>query len=215
MASAAFNGVKPPQELMAPAVHGDIEAMKNALDKKAVRAAIDVADASGNNALLYALENGHEAAAALLLHHGANADCKNNKGTTALMMACENRLSGVTEKLLGAATHDLDAQETASGDTALLKSLRVNHPWAACRLLEKGARFDIKNNKGESAETLAQQHLSPRDYQLFMTMMTGIRDKARAAAAAAEHTAQQTACTLQRDIKAAPVIQIRPRRPSL
>lgn len=214
MARAAFNGLKAPQELMVAATHGDITGMREALEKKHQRNAIDVPDVSGMNALLYALDNSQEAAAALLLHHGADADCHNNNGTTALMLACEKRLSGATEKLLKAEGIRLDAQEKDSGDTALLKALRENHPWAACRLLEAGANYDIANHKGETAEQLARRHLGPRDYTLFTDMLAQLRQSAADAAAAARRKERQTACTLQRDIKIAPVIQLRPRRPN-
>ena len=43
----------------------------------------------------------------------------------------------------------------AAGDTALMKSVRADHPAAAILLRRRGASLDLRNLAGESARDLA------------------------------------------------------------
>lgn len=214
MARRAFTGASaPPQPLLTAACYGDLEALRKQLEKKHVRNSINAADGAAMTALLYAVQNGYEEAAALLMHHGATPNCANNLGTTPLMYACEKRLSGAVEKMLKAGVDDINAQETSSGETALMKALRADHGWAACRLLDMGAKTDVASKRGETASSIALECLNPQDYARFVDIMAKHQRTRDNAAKAAHEKAVREASTLQRDIRTAPVLQIRPRHP--
>lgn len=214
MAKRAFFGASaPPQPLLTAACYGDMPALQKELEKKHVRNSINLPDGAAMTALLYATQNGYEEAAALLMHHGATPNCANNLGTTPLMYACEKSLSGAVEKMLTIGVNDIDARETSSGDTAMMKALREDHGWAACRLLQLGAKMDVTNNKGETPASLALECMNPRDYGMFINIAAE-QMRARDAAAKAAHDKEvREASTLQRDIRTGPVLHIRPRTP--
>lgn len=214
MARRAFSGASAaPQPLLTAAAYGDIPALQKELEKKNVRSNINTPDGAAMTALLYATQNGFEDAAAFLMHHGATPNCANNLGATPLMYACEKRLSGAVEKMLTIGVDNINAQETSSGDTALMKALRQDHGWAACRLLELGARIDMTNKAGETAAGIALECLNPRDYARFADIIMRQQNERDAAAKAAHDKAVREASTLQRDIRIAPVLHIRPRTP--
>ncbi len=214
MARRAFSGASAaPQPLLTAAAYGDIPALQKELEKKSVRNNINTPDGAAMTALLYATQNGFEEAAALLMHHGATPNCANNLGTTPLMYACEKSLSGAVEKMLKMGVDNINAQEISSGDTALMKALREDHGWAACRLLELSARTDVVNKTGETAAGIALECLNPRDYARFTDIMMRLQRERDAAAKAAHDKAVREASTLQRDIRIAPVLHIRPRTP--
>ena len=216
MARRAFFGASaPPQPLLTAACYGDIPALQKELEKKHVRNSINLADGAAMTALLYATQNGYEDAAALLMHHGATPNCANNLGTTPLMYACEKLLGGAVEKMLTIGVDDINAQETSSGDTAIMKALRQDNGWAACRLLDLGARMDIVNKNGETAAGIALECLNPRDYAKFSDIVQRQTRAREAAAKAAHDKAMREASTLQRDIRTAPVLHIRPRPPKI
>lgn len=196
---------EPAQALLTAAAYGDMVALQKEIRKNKNR--IDAADGAGKNALLYALENGFEEHAALLLHHGARHDVSAATGETALMFACAKMLSGATEKLLlqGA---DMNARDYMD-DTALMKAARAGHGWAACRLVAAGADMDAQNKNGETAESLARENLPPREFVCFMNAVQA-RHQAAAASAQEKIAAQGV---LQRDIVPLKVIQLRPRPP--
>ena len=202
-----IKAAEPPQALLTAAAYGDLAALHKEIARH--KKQIDAVDIAGKNALLYALENGHEEHAALLLHHGARHDVVTAAGETPLMFACAKMLSGAVEKLLisGAA---LDAQDDIHGDTALMNAARAGHGWAACRLAAAGAAMDVVNKKGEDAEALAREHLPPKEFASFMAVLVQRRD-AEAAAARARLFEQN--CVLQRDIVPLKVVQLHPRRP--
>ncbi|MFN7114922.1 MAG: ankyrin repeat domain-containing protein [Alphaproteobacteria bacterium] len=211
MARAAFRRAAGAAVLLTAAADGDLSAIHDFV--KTRKQDINDTDDSGMNALLYALENEHEDAAALLLHHGADYDYAAGKSkTTPLMIACENLMSGAVERLVikGA---QMDAQETTTGDTALMKAIRAKHGWAACRLITAGAAIDIANQKGETAETLARQHLSAEDVGFVTAALSRRRQEAAAAQAEAQARAVTENCILQRDIAPLKVITLRPRGP--
>ncbi|MDP2205458.1 MAG: ankyrin repeat domain-containing protein [Alphaproteobacteria bacterium] len=211
MARAAFRRAAGSAVLLTAAADGDIAAIQDFL--KTRKQDINDTDDSGMNALLYALENDHEDAAALLLHHGADPDyAAGASKTTPLMIACENMMSGAVERLLlkGA---QMDAQETTTGDTALMKAIRAKHAWAACRLISAGAAMENTNRKGETAETLARQHLSREDVGFVSAAILHRREEAAAAQAEVHDRTVTENCVLQRDIAPLKVITLRPRTP--
>jgi ankyrin repeat protein len=211
MARAAFRRAAGAAVLLTAAADGDIAAIQEFL--KTRKQDINDTDDSGMNALLYALENEHEDAAALLLHHGADHDYAAGAAkTTPLMIACENLMSGAVERLVikGA---QMDAQETTTGDTALMKAIRAKHGWAACRLIAAGAAIDTANRKGETAEILARQCLSREDFGFVTAALLRRREDAAAAKAEACDRAVAENCVLQHDITPLKVITLRPRPP--
>ena len=71
---------------------------------------------SGNNALMYACQGGHEAVARLLLEHNADVAYARNDGYCALLCAVEN---AALVRLLLQHGADVD-QSWANGSTALM-----------------------------------------------------------------------------------------------
>ncbi|MDY0008596.1 MAG: ankyrin repeat domain-containing protein [Bdellovibrionales bacterium] len=209
MLARVFNATDP-HPLRSAAAYADMPALQKQIEKN--KKNLDAADMAGMTALLYAVQNGHEEAAVLLMFHGAKADVKNQSGQTPLMFACENCLSGATEKILQQNV-PLDTQDVISGDTALIKACRAGHGWAACRLVAAGADMDAENKKGETAEMLARENLDARDFILFTGAVRTQRNAAADAAAAEARRAQDAATTLQRDIIPLNVVKLHPRRP--
>lgn len=212
MARAAFRrAAAGPAVLLTAAADGDFAAIQEFL--KTRKQDINDADDSGMNALLYALENDHEDVALFLLHHGADRDYGAGAAkTTPLMIACKSLMSGAVERLVSTGAQ-MDAQETTTGDTALMKAIRAKHAWAACRLIAAGAAIDTVNRKGETAEMLAQQDLNREDRGFVMNALQRRREEAAAAQAAAAERAVIENCVLQRDITPLKVITLRPRGP--
>lgn len=211
MARAAFRQAAGNAAFLTAAADGDLAAVQKFLQTR--KSEINDTDDSGMNALLYALENDHEDVALFLLHHGADRDYGAGAAkTTPLMIACENLMSGGVERLVTQGAR-LDAQETTTGDTALMKAIRAKHAWAACRLISAGADTDIANRKGETAEMLAQTCLSREDLGFFTAGIARRRQEAALAQLALRDKAVEENCVLQRDITPLKVITLRPRPP--
>src|SRR5947207_268437 len=71
-----------PGELLEAAAHGDYNAVKRLLDR---RANFDERDAQGNTPLHRAAYFGSNEVVRLLIERGANIDARNNQGETPLM----------------------------------------------------------------------------------------------------------------------------------
>lgn len=199
-----------PNELASAAALNDFDEVRRLLP--AYKGRLDETDAAGRTALLRALENNNEEIALLLLHHGADRDRAAANGVTPLMIACEKRMSGAVERLVTQGAR-LDAQEKASGDTALMKAVRGAHPWAACRLIDAGADTKQANHAGETAATLAPLYLDGQDLGFFTAALRQARTAADEAARAERARVVAENCALPHDITPLKTITLRPRPP--
>jgi ankyrin repeat protein len=116
---------------------------------------ISAVDAKGYTPLILASYNGHEAAAVLLLEHGALVDQPDgNRGNTALMGVAFKGYLPIAERLLEAGA---DAEATnRAGQTALMMAALFGHGDIADRLIERGADPRRQDAAGNSALSNAQ-----------------------------------------------------------
>lgn len=120
---------------------------------------VNLANGGGYTALMEASKKGREKGVALLLRGGAAINAVNLYGDNALMVALQSedyRTGGfrVAEQLL---EHDGIAVNITNhdGNTPLMLTVLMGDLKLVTSLLEKGARVDITNKKGETALTLA------------------------------------------------------------
>lgn len=163
-----------------------MEAAKRNLVQKIVecvedRHNVNAVDNAGFSALLYAADTKSEEAALMLIHHGADMTLTDRAGRNALIIACENRLDQLVERW-AVKKGPLDAQEKTNGDTALMTAIRKRNAWAAVRLIDAGADFDtLKNNKGETGESLGRLAFEGKDLHFFKLAVERRRNDAKAA----------------------------------
>jgi ankyrin repeat protein len=200
--------------LLQAAWDGDAPAVTAFLQAQGT-ARIDDTDGDGQCALSCAFANDHEDMVLLLLHHGADRNRPfGATKITPLMAACEKRMSCAIEKLVTLGVQ-IDAQQPLSGDTALIKAVRAQDGWAACRLISAGADAARANTKGETAENLAAQCLSDKDLGFFTALLAHQREEAVRAWQAAQQRVRDESCMLQQDIAPLKPLTLRPRPPKL
>ncbi len=162
-------------------------------------------DAGGNTLLILAAREDQPAVVAELLKtRGVKLDARNAAGDSALMLASLRGYTGVAEQLVSAgapfdhggwnpllyaafegrsAIVDLLLAKGANPDalapnqsSALMFAARNGHEEVVTRLLKAGARLDLKNDQGETAESWALKHRNTDIAELI-----GAERKARAA----------------------------------
>ncbi|CAG0910546.1 unnamed protein product, partial [Cyprideis torosa] len=107
----------------------------------------NITDSSKQTPLHLASERGHHSIVDLLLAHEADVLATDDEGRTPLSYAKTKELILVRIGL----TEDLNRQDQQTGNTLLHSCCEHGYEEAAKRLLEKGARIDLKNMKGETA----------------------------------------------------------------
>jgi ankyrin repeat protein len=132
-------------------------------------ATIDAADTAGETALMMATRRGAHDTMDVLIKRGADVNLPNKDGLTALMLAAYSLDEKTVARLLDAKA-DVDAT-SAGGWTALMQvasrpitpdSLPARMAAAvAQRLIQHGARAELRNAKGEDARTVAQESGAP------------------------------------------------------
>jgi ankyrin repeat protein len=95
-----------------------------------------------------------------LIENGADVDLKNEKGWSALSLACREG-SAKTVKVLIDHGADLESR-TPEGCTPLMSAAQRGSEPVIRLLVEAGANVHAKDNKGETAVTLARQNLQSR-----------------------------------------------------
>jgi excisionase family DNA binding protein len=138
--------------LLHMAQEGDVQSMNDLL---AQQANVNARTGDGWTPLMFAIINGHTAAAQLLLKRNADIDARNNKGWTALRFAISmGDIEGV--QLLLSAGADINATDQ-EGNTALMQAARENTTECVRLLVKNGADVNMSNERGETAFTLAAQ----------------------------------------------------------
>jgi ankyrin repeat protein len=116
---------------------------------------IEARDSKGYTPLILAAYNGHDAAAALLLHHGARPDTPDLvRGNTALMGVAFKGYDSIAGQLLAARAQP-DAINKA-GQTALMMAAMFGHAAIVDRLLAAGADPRAIDAAGNSASSIAR-----------------------------------------------------------
>lgn len=131
--------------------HGDVAAL---LLKEKFKA--DVTNHAADNAITLAATKGLLPLLPLLQAHGLDIDARDGGGHTPLMrmVYADNAEAGVLMlKNLGA---QLDARDD-TGQTALMHAARAGRGSVATLLMKLGAKSDLTDNRGVSAEDIARQ----------------------------------------------------------
>lgn len=117
---------------------------------------IDVQNGNGDTALHLAISYGCPAALAFLLEKGANVEIKNRSGHTPLIEAIKVNREDMVCALL-ARNADIENPTAYLKRTPLMVAGMHGNGSLARLLLEKGARLDVKDVHGDTAEDLAAE----------------------------------------------------------
>jgi uncharacterized protein len=194
--------------LMTAAQAGEYKCVEECLESGAD---INAVDNAGNNALIHALRAKEDTIGIILMNKGIDAAKQTSGGTTALIEACASQLPEVIERLLKKKV-PLDAQNV-QGNTALMTACLLNDAWAACRIAEEGADYDLlKNKEGMTALDIAHRFMDRKDLVLFENIIEKRRDEKKLAEMKAVETRAQE---LQQNVQDATVLQraIKPMKP--
>lgn len=123
---------------------------------------VNVVDADGTPALIYALRKGYTIVAKILLEGGADPNTRDKLGLSPLLLACGKPTYGyraIAELLIdrGALINVKDAL----GNTPLLLALSGGTIEVAKLLIERGADINAVTRKGVSALSLAERSGAP------------------------------------------------------
>lgn len=134
---------------------------------------VNLVDADGCPALLYALRKGYTIVAKILLEGGADPNSRDKLGLTPLLMACGKPTYGykaIAEMLVdkGAMINVRDAL----GNTPLLLSLSGGTIEVARLLIERGADLNAVTRKGVSALSLAEASDAPQAAELAALLLS-------------------------------------------
>jgi uncharacterized protein len=155
------------QEFLVLAASGSNEMIEQSLDALGLEL-LNARDESGRTPLIRAAAAGHNGSLRLLVGKGADINAKDGDGNTALMMAALKGFDGVAKTLL-----DLGAEINLwnfQGQTALLlgathlNNSNGRRPMSQRKkdtvrlLLDRNARIDLADNKGNTPAAWAQRH---------------------------------------------------------
>jgi ankyrin repeat protein len=120
-------------------------------------APVDARDDDGRTPLFSAVLGGAVGLVGLLLEEGADPNARDNEGWTPLHFAAQEYLPEMA-RLLIAKGADPNARDN-EGSTVLWRAVfsAAGRPEVAQLLLDKGAKADVDNDAGESAEALAER----------------------------------------------------------
>ena len=133
---------------------GNLEEVRRLLDEGA---AVDVRDAEGRTALMWASFNGHTEVDALLLEKGAAINTREANGRTALMYASSGPFAGTVGLLLEKGA-EVNLQGTLEGFTALMTAAAEGQVEVVRVLLAYGADPSLEDVDGDTAESFATQN---------------------------------------------------------
>lgn len=117
-------------------------------------AKIDIPRNGGRTALMMASMRGSVEMTEILIASGAKIDINDKNHDTAYDIAARGGdfvINGETIPVMYALNKGVISDQDEDGNTALMRSCAENKESNVLFLYEKGADFDLKNNKGESA----------------------------------------------------------------
>ena len=122
-------------------------------------------DTQGNTPLMFAASQGDKQSVKALLERGASPSEQSQSGSHALLLAASaGQLAIVRQLLERSAPVDL---KNNVGDTPLILAVRDNQPDVAALLLQHGASARARNDRLESARSLAADKDDQRWMELF------------------------------------------------
>ena len=139
LASAAHAQTALPP-LVAAAERGDVEQLRRLL---AAGTPIHQADSRGRHAVLAATQGGHEAAARLLIEHGADVNAQDDIQDSAFLLAGARGHTGILRAALGARPAPDFKRLNRYGGTALIPACHYGHVEAVRLLL--GTPIDVNH----------------------------------------------------------------------
>lgn len=128
----------------------------NDKDFKILKKDINIANASGHTALMFAAINGRKDLVDLLLKNGANKDAVTEKGWTALMLASFHG-NYHTAAYLVAKNANIETA-TKEGWTALMLAAQNGHSDIVAHLIKNGAEIDAVDERGCTALIVSSQN---------------------------------------------------------
>ncbi|NLJ76136.1 MAG: hypothetical protein GX325_02615 [Peptococcaceae bacterium] len=117
---------------------------------------INAQDENGMTPLIHAAFFGHLHVVKELLDLGADVNLRGKGGVTVLMAALQNVANGDIARMLVEGGADVNAGDE-QGLTPLMAAIYTDSKEMTLYLLEKGAKIDVKNDKGWTALDLAKQ----------------------------------------------------------
>jgi len=123
------------QELRSGVFDGDLEKVKDALDKGADVNTKDVL--TGRNVLMLAADKGKKEMVELLLNESADVNARSEGRWTVLMIAAEGGYGDIVELLIENGA-EVDAENT-NGKTALMRAIERGHRNVVDLLINRGA----------------------------------------------------------------------------
>jgi len=142
---------------------GDRAALRALIQKKSD---VNIRDADGSTALLWASYRDDVESADLLLRAGANANTANDLGVTPLWPAAENGSSAMVRRLLASGANPNLA--LLSGETPLMIGARSGYPDVVEQLLAKGANINAHGTRGQTALMWAVSQKHPEVVKVLL-----------------------------------------------
>jgi hypothetical protein len=143
--------------MLAAAERGDLTTLDGLLRRDV---SVDVRDSCRWTPLMKAALNGHREAVERLLAFGSAVDAGDSGGYTALMLAASNDHAGIVELLLQHGA-DINHVESTNGWTALIWAAKRGHEETVATLVDYGAERSVRDHRGLTARTWAQQADDP------------------------------------------------------
>ena len=142
--------------LMEAAKNGNKDAVQQLLGQKDID--VNAQDTQGRSAIVDAAAKGDPEVVKALLAKGADINVPDANGRTALMEAAKERHPDVVEILARSKKPipNLDLQDKASGQTALMEAVQAGDVRAVKALVAAGAKLDVTDNSGDTALAQAQ-----------------------------------------------------------
>jgi ankyrin repeat protein len=143
------------KEFHEPAGRGDLEAVKQVIEKGGK---VDKLDVAGQTALMWASEGGHMEVIKYLIEKGADVNILSSKygrGSALIYAAAAGRLETVEYLVEHGA--NINAANTSQNETALIWAVAMGHPEVVKYLLEKGADKTIINKNKQNAMDVAKK----------------------------------------------------------